>query len=133
MRILLTFILTYTLSAQCFGAYCTESVILMEKGTTAKCTGFLYSPDADAQAASDNRDLKYYKLINEKLTTRHDLMLKQSEILDKRLNLYIEQSRVLSQELQRQENVSTWKQVGWFLLGIGVTGVAIYGASQLNN
>lgn len=133
MKNLLTFILIYALAVPSFASDCRESVTLIDKGTPAQCTGFLYSPDADAQAASDHRDAKYYKLINKKLVERHDLMLEQNEILDKRLKLYMDQSHVLSQELQRKENMSTWKQVGWFLLGIGVTGLAVYGAGQLNN
>lgn len=112
---------------------CTESVTLIEKGTPAQCTGFLFSPEAEQQAASDSSDSNYYKLINKKLTDRQDLMAKQNEILDKRLKLYMDQSHVLSQELQRKENTSTLKQVGWFLLGIGVAGLAIHGAGQLNN
>jgi hypothetical protein len=112
---------------------CQESVTLLDKGTPAPCTGFLFSPDAEAQAASDARDAKYYKLINEKLELRHDLMLEQNEILDKRLKLYMDQSHTLATELHKKESRSTWEKVGWFVLGIGVTGLAIYGAGQLNN
>ena len=133
MKNLLTFILIYTLAVPGFASDCQESVTLIEKGTPAQCTGFLYSPDADAQAASDHRDVKYFRLINEKLTERQDLMLQQNQILDKRLKLYMDQSHVLSQELQRKERQSEWAKVGWFLLGIGITSIAIYGAGQLNN
>lgn len=133
MKNLLTFLLIYTLAFPSFASDCRESITYISAGTPASCTGFLYSPDADAQAAVDHIDVKHYKLINKKLTDRHDLMLKQNEILDKRLKLYMDQSHVLSQELQRKDTVSTWKQVGWFLLGISVTGIAVYGAGQLQH
>ena len=112
---------------------CREPITLIEKGTPTPCTGFLYSPYADAQAEADHRDLKYYKLINERLTERQELMQKQSQILDKRLKLYMDQSHSLSQELQQKESRSEWSKIGWFFLGIGLTGVAVYGAGQLNN
>lgn len=110
---------------------CQESVSLIEKGSVAKCTGYLFSPEAEEQAASDHYDARYYKLLNKKLTDRSKLVEEQNNILDKRLKLYMDQSHVLSQELQRKETVSTWKQIGWFVLGVGVTGLAVYGAGQL--
>lgn len=110
---------------------CVESVTLIEKGTPASCTGFLFSPDAEQQASLDHRNAKYYKLLSEKLELRSTLIINQNEILEKRLQLYMEQSNTLSQELQKKERMSDWQKVGYFVLGITLTSLAVYGASQL--
>lgn len=131
MKGVLSFLLIFQLSIPGFASDCPESVTLIEKGATAQCTGFLFSPEAEAQAAQDNADSKYYKLTNEKLVYRQGLQEKQNEILDKRLKLYMDQSHVLAQELQRKESNSKWENVLWFSLGIIATGVAVYGAGRL--
>ena len=110
---------------------CRESVVLIEKGTAAQCTGFLFSPEAEAQAASDSRDAKYYKLINEQLVNRQKLMQDQTDILDKRLKLYMDQSHELSKELNKRDRYDTWENIMWFSLGIIATGLAVSGAKNL--
>lgn len=112
---------------------CLESVTLLNKGTPSPCTGFLFSPEAEQQVTSDSLDLEYYKTLSKRMEERYDLMLQQNEILDKRLKLYMDQSYQLSKEIQEKEDKSSLKTIGWFLLGVGVTGLAVYGAGQLNN
>jgi hypothetical protein len=110
---------------------CLESVTLLQKGDPSPCTGFLFSPDAEAQAESDSRDAKYYKLLSERLDERSVLILNQNEILEKRIQLYIEQNNTLANEVVKKERRSEWQKVGYFLLGVGVTSLAVYGAAQL--
>lgn len=110
---------------------CSEDVQIIEKGQTANCTGFLFSPIAAKKAdeAADDRD--YYKKLSEKLEQRQKLQDERSKVLDKRLQLYMEQSHILSEKLTERENRSEWEKVLYFSLGVVVTGVAVYGAGRL--
>lgn len=130
IKSVLSFILIFNMAIPAF-AKCEYPVSYIKEGMPAFCTGWLYTDDANNQAAQDHADVKYYKLINKKLTDRQELQQKQNEILDKRLQLYMNQSHQLSQELQRQKSNSKWENVLWFSLGIVATGIAVYGAGQL--
>lgn len=113
------------------GLACPEDIQIIEKGTTANCTGFLFSPEAARQAdeAADDRD--FYKNLSDKLIERQKLSDERTEVLDKRLQLYIEQSEILSQQLVERENRSEWQKVLYFSLGVVVTGLAVSGAKGL--
>lgn len=110
---------------------CPESVQPLKKGEVANCDGLLYSPGADDQAAKDHLDAKYYKEINLRLEKRKELTDKEIEILDKRLNLYVNQSEVLADQLARKESANKWERIIWFGLGVVATGIAVHGASRL--
>jgi hypothetical protein len=133
MKSVLSFILVMSLSIPGYGSDCPQAVTLLNKGNPAPCTGFLFSPEAEKQTALDNMDAKYYKLLSEKLTDKNNLLIKQTDILDKRIDLYINQSNVLSTELAKREKDDDWKKSRWFSLGVVATGIAIVGAAQLLN
>lgn len=115
---------------QCRAA-CPESVQLLEKGKPANCTGFLYSPEAEAKSAQDHADAIFYKEYVEKLEKRKELTEKQIQILDKRLDLYIRQSETLAEQLHKRESQNKWERIMWFGLGVLATGIAVHGASRL--
>ncbi len=112
-------------------ASCKQSVELIEKGSQAPCTGFLFSPEAEAKVAQDYSDLQYYKALNERLEERRKLTDKELFIIDKRLQLYIEQSEILSERLHKREKHSEWQKVIWFSLGVLATGLVVNGARRL--
>lgn len=133
MKFLLAITLVFT-SFTCVTAYskCEEPVRLIEQNKKAPCTGFLFSPEAEAQVAKDYEDLQFFKSLSERLEKRKELTDKEINILDKRLQLYIEQSNTLSNQLSKRESESKWEKVLWFSLGVIVTGLAVNGASKLN-
>lgn len=114
-------------------ANCKDSVQALEKGQPAPCTGLLYSEEADKKAAQDHEDAKFYKDLNLRLEQRKELTDKEINVLDKRLKLYIDQSETLAERLHKRESQTKWEKALWFGFGVLATGIAVYGASRLNN
>jgi hypothetical protein len=110
---------------------CPESVQVIEKGEVANCSGVLLSPDASKKADEAIADSKYYKSLSEKLQLRVDYSIKESDILDKRLKLYVDQSQTLSEQLTKREHQNEWQKYLYFGLGVLATGIAVYGASEI--
>lgn len=128
MRILLAAILLFT---QLTFADCPEDVQVITKGQVANCDGILLSPAASKKANEAADDAKYYKALSDKLFERRVQTDKETEILDKRLKLYMEQSQVLAEGLTRKENEDKWQRIMYFGLGVVATGIAVYGAAQI--
>jgi hypothetical protein len=114
-------------------AKCPEDVQVINKGQVANCDGLLFSPEASKKVDETQQDAEYYKSLSAKLQIRHDYMLKEQEILDKRLKLYVDQSNTLAKEVIDKDNSDKWQKLGYFALGVLATGAAVYGAAQINN
>lgn len=110
---------------------CSEAVVLLKKGEPAPCTGFLFSPDAEKNASKAFDDAKYYKELSELLHNKNDLYLKQINILDERLMLYMKSTNELAEEVTRKRNEDFWQKTIYFGLGVAVTGLSIYAAKEL--
>lgn len=117
---------------QCAWAGCPEDVQVISKGEVANCDGLLFSPDASKKADEAIQDVKFYKELTDRLYKRQELVQKEVNILDQRLKLYMDQSHILSKELTVKNNEDKWQKLIYFGLGVVATGVAVYGASQLN-
>lgn len=111
---------------------CKHEVSLLEEGQKAPCTGFLFSPDAEKKASQAVDDVKYYKDLSEMYQKRTDLANKELQVMDERLKLYMNTTTELAQEVNRKERQDFWQRTLYFGLGILVTSIAVYGASQLN-
>lgn len=111
---------------------CKEAVSLLNEGEKASCTGFLFSPDAEKKASQAYEDSKYYKELSDLLNKRNQATNDEIKILDERLKLYQDQSFLLAQEVQKKEKEDFWQKTLYFGLGILATGIAVYGAGQLN-
>lgn len=112
-------------------AQCPEDIQELQKGQVANCSGLLFSPDEAKRVIGTQNDVKYYKLLSEKLTLRADLTNKEISVLDKRLNIYIDQSYLLATQLHKKEKEDKWQKMIYFALGVFATGIAVHGASQL--
>lgn len=106
---------------------CPKPVLLLREGDVAPCTGYLFSPAKEDEAYNAFQDAKYYKELSEKLTLRNELRDKQIDILNTRVNLYIQQSEVLASRVVDQESRSFWQNTFYFTLGVVITGVIAYG------
>lgn len=122
---MIKFILILLISIQSFAA-CPD-VQELKAGDTVPCDGIFLSPDASKKADDAVQDAKYYKTLSDKLQVRQDYMNKEVNILDERLKLYVNESQVLA----KANANSSWEKVGYFVLGIVVTGVAVRGAAEL--
>jgi len=112
-------------------ANCPKPVTLLDEGTPAPCTGFLFSPEQEKLVYQATEDAKYYKLLSEKLTERQALQAEQITIMDQRLQLYMNQSNELAKELNNEKNDDFWHKTLYFGLGIVVTGLAVSAAKRL--
>ena len=109
---------------------CPEDVQVIDKGQVANCSGVLLSPDASKKADESIEDAKYYKGLSDKLQLRISYSIKETDILETRLKLYMDQSQTLAEALVKEEHQSDWQKFGYILLGVIVTGVAVNVASD---
>lgn len=130
ISILILFVFNFN---QSVWAKCPEDVQVLEKGQVANCDGLLFSPEASKKADEAIQDVKYYKSLTDKLGSRIEYSNKETDILEKRLKLYIDQSNILADQMVKKENEDKWQKVIYFGLGVIATGIAVYGASQLDN
>lgn len=98
-----------------YATNCPKPVQPISEGQTANCSGYLFSPEAESKA---------YKAVE-----LSDLYKKENEILEKRLELYVRQSDVLAKQVARTENTESLYRLGYFALGVIITGVI---ASNVN-
>src|SRR5712671_7730530 len=74
------------------------TVTPIHKGDTATTDGFLFDHDSESQAEQNRTDADYYKRLSDKQKEKLDLQDNESQILEKRLQLYIKESDVLVKE-----------------------------------
>jgi hypothetical protein len=127
MKIVISIIFLFT---QLTFAQCPDEVTFLERDQKSPCAGFLYSPDADDKANDAFEQAEELKTLNDLLNKKNVVLDNQNQILEKRLNLYIEESQILAERLTKRENRSEWQKVLYFSLGILATGLAVHGAKQ---
>jgi len=89
----------------------------LKKGDSAPFDGII----------SDAAQMKEFRQINEekKLLELQNLKLKDlSAVQDERVELYKRQASSLNDEIGKAESRSFWKSIGYFTLGVLVTGLA---------
>jgi hypothetical protein len=129
---LFTYLLVFLLSFNSYATNCKESVVLLEEGKPAPCTGFLFSPSAEKQASKAVDDAKYYKELSDLLHNKNELLISELKVQDERLMLYMKSTHELAQEVNRKQNEDFWQKTLYFSLGIVTTSLAVYGAAQLS-
>jgi len=131
MEKVISILITLLLVSNTALANCEKPVTLIEKDNPAPCTGFLFSPEQEKAAYQATEDAKHYKLLSEKLTERQRLQTEQISVMDQRLQLYMDQSNTLAQEVNKEKNNNFWHKTLYFGLGIVVTGLAVSAAKDL--
>lgn len=124
MKILLIFILTINIS---FGQ---ESKFL-KKDSLVPFDGYLVTPQRVEELRKGILERDKYKLLNESLEKSLSLEKTNNELQEKKVTLLTEQNDRLGQTLGETRNSSDFNKILWFSLGIIATGLAIYGAKQL--
>lgn len=95
----------------------TAEMVVLKKGEAAPYDGIL----------SDVAQMKEFRQINEdkKNLELQNLKLKDLAVVnEERIGLYRQQADLLNKELSKSEVRSFWKSVGYFTLGVLVTGLA---------
>jgi hypothetical protein len=92
---------------------------LLDKEQAERIKDQLIERDAfEKESASYKKSVELYKNNEVILSNQKDLLLNQNIKLTETLN--------------DQRDMSEWTKVGYFVLGIAITGAAVYGASQLS-
>lgn len=97
----------------------------VKKGDAAPCDGFYFNKDAEHQAEGYRDDATFYKSYSDKLNEKIKLEADENDVLQKRVNLYLQESQTLAQEVSKRDNNEGLYRFGYFLLGIVVTGLAV--------
>jgi hypothetical protein len=93
----------------------------IKKGAAAPCDGFYFNKDAENQAEQYRADADFYKKLSTAQGTKTQLMQDENDTLQKRLNLYIQESKDLSKQQAKSETTETLIRIGFFSLGVIVT------------
>lgn len=102
----------------------------IEKGEQAPYSGFLFTPEKEAEVRQNTESLKYYKLVDESNKRLFELQAKELQYTQEQANLWRSQSGELSRQLEDQRNSSFWKQTLYFGLGALVTTALAFGVNQ---
>lgn len=97
----------------------------IKQGDPAPYDGFVFDHESEQIASNYRADAEFYKNITEKLYEKIDLQDKNSEILEKRLQLYINESNVLIKDRAQAETTERLYLLGAFALGVVATGLIV--------
>lgn len=115
--------LAFSLSAQ-------AQVEYLEKGKAAPFTGYLFTPEKEAEVRKANEDLKLYKLIEDNNSKILKLKEDQLVVVKEQANLWQTQSERLSKQLVDAENRAFWRNTLYFGLGALITTSIVFGVNQ---
>jgi hypothetical protein len=93
----------------------------IKKGTPAPCDGFYFNKDAENTAEQARSDADFYKKLSSAQTDKTNILEDENNVLQKRLNLYVQESKELSKEKAKSETTETLIRIGYFSLGVFVT------------
>lgn len=102
----------------------------LNKNDKAPFSGYLFSPDKEAEVRKTNEDYKTLVLVDQNNQKLFKLKDDQIGIMDKQITLWRTQSQDLSKQLVERENSSFWKQTLFFGLGAIVTTAIVYGVNK---
>ena len=110
-----------------------DQVIRLDKGTPAPYSGVLMpnSVALDLRNAVVDRD--GYKLINDSLTRSLDFYKSDQKISADEVNILTTRNTDLATTLKSSQDSLDTTRVIWFVLGIAVTGLAVYGVKNISN
>jgi hypothetical protein len=100
-------------------------VQVLHKGQPAPYDGFLFDAPAEQQAEKDRADADFYHKLSDKQAEKINLEDNESQILEKRLQLYITESNALARDKASTESTERIYLLGAFALGVIATGFAV--------
>lgn len=104
---------------------CVQDVQTIKQGDIANCDGFLFSDAAEKQAEQYRSDALFYKSYSDRLNEKVQLEANENDLLQKRLNLYVQESATLSQEVSKRDNNENLYRFAYFVLGVVTTGLVV--------
>lgn len=85
----------------------------------------MFSDAAEKDAATARDDAAYYKKMSDKLGERSKLQDDENAVLEQRLKMYMDATSNLSKEVATRDTTESYIRIGYFVLGVVVTGLAV--------
>ena len=104
-------------------AACEKNVQRINTGTSSPCTGWIISDDQMQSFAKDSEHLELSQRINKV----NEQLIKLSET---EIDYYKSMSKARAKDLEKAETRRFWSNVGFFALGVVLTGVAAKAAIE---
>lgn len=101
------YIMCLFLSLPTFGSVCEKPVLPIKAGQAADCDGYRFSPDAESDAYKASKLADIYK--------------DENKILQERLNLYIQESKTLSEQVAKRDSSDDLYRILYFCMGVVAT------------
>lgn len=105
----------------------------LEKGTPAPYTGVLMPDSVAIELKNAVVERDGFKLINESLTKSIDFYKENDTINDSKVQILLDRNNELAESLRDSKEFNNTQRIIWFVLGIAVTGIAVYGVKQISN
>lgn len=128
MKLFIATLLVLALTIQ--SALANQSVEL-DKGQPAPYPGTLLDKEKSKEIRDELIEKDGLVKTNESLNKSINLYKSNEEILGKQKDLLLNQNIELTKVLNDTRSMNGWERVGFFVLGVAVTGLAVYGASRL--
>jgi hypothetical protein len=106
-------------------ADCSQPVQVIKEGEAAQCSGFLFSPDAEKEAATARDNAEYYTKLADAYQARAKVSQDENQILEQRLKLYMDSTANLSKEVSSRDNNSNLYYLASFSLGVIATALIV--------
>ncbi len=108
-----------------------DDVISLSKGEASPYTGILFPKDQADQMRVQLLERDTFKAMYDSAQKSIDYYKTDEEYNQKKLTIISEQNDKLASSLYTERQSSEWSKIMWFSLGVVATGLAVYGASQL--
>jgi len=128
MKLLIATILTLIFTIQVALA---DTAVNLSKDQPAPYDGVLLDKEKADKIRDELIDKDALEKTNESLNKSINLYRSNEDILNNQKGMLINQNIELTKALNDTRETSGWTKVGYFLLGVAVTGVAVYGATRL--
>ncbi len=111
-------------------AQCSKPVTYLTKGSETPCTGFLFTPEAEAKVRLTDLDLTIQKDINAIQTRQLEIYKEDSKLLLEQKDLWRVRAEDSTKKLIESENNKIWSMFLYFAAGAAVTTLITYGVNQ---
>lgn len=119
-------LISLLISTQCYAG-----PVLLENGDKAPYQGLLFPVDEANKIRGELIEKDALVEINKSLNKSLDLYKNNELIYQQQKSILLDQNDKLAKSLYEERKITNWERIGLVVLGIGITGLAIYGVKQL--
>lgn len=114
-------------------AYADTNAVILEKGDQAPYKGVLLTPEAAADQRTIGKQRDSYKLLDQSLETSLTAVTKERDDAKQEVHLLSVDNVNLTTNLKSVQHMSDLEKLGYVVLGIAITCLAIEGADKLHH